>query len=144
MYQGLLLGGEQYMYQHRQGDDNNILWFQRVSRWNTDLLVVLLAFNKSTTSWYWHCSITFVLKPSFSISSYSIHSTQLSDDDPWNDPSLVVMMLLVTASLLSTTAQKTHIVNIVGLPGGQTQSLPTKYAHSFLQWQVINDNRILH
>lgn len=56
---------------------------------------------------------------------------------------IIVMMLLVTASSLSTTAQNTHIVNIVGLPGGQTQSLPTKYVHSFSRWQVIDDDGLI-
>lgn len=56
---------------------------------------------------------------------------------------LLIMIILVTASSLSSTAQKNHIVNIVGLPGGQTQSLPANYVHSFSRWQLVNDDGLI-
>lgn len=50
-----------------------------------------------------------------------------------------LVALIASASALSTTAQN-HIVNIVGLPGGRTQSLPTNYVYSFPRWQLVSDD----
>ena len=52
---------------------------------------------------------------------------------------ILLALFLSSAASLSTTAQN-HIVNIVGLPGGRTQSLPTSYVYSFSRWQVLDDH----
>ena len=56
------------------------------------------------------------------------------------------LSLPTTVESLSNTASTghpSHIVNIVGLPGGQTQSLPTSYAQTFGKWQITEDNELV-
>ena len=53
---------------------------------------------------------------------------------------LRVLLTIVLVAALSSSSS--HIVNIVGLSGGQIQSLPTGYVQSFPRWQVDDDNRL--
>lgn len=50
---------------------------------------------------------------------------------------------LLSLVMLMVTAINPNVVTIVGLPGGQTQSLPTSYVQSFPRWVVTADGELL-
>jgi hypothetical protein len=49
---------------------------------------------------------------------------------------MLCMMLAVALPTAAAMSGNYHVVNIVGLPGGGTQSLPTTYVQTFPRWQV--------
>lgn len=68
-------------------------------------------------------------------------------DAPLSSPSYPNTMnrsfLLSLVTLLMVKAINPHVVTIVGLPDGQTQSLPTSYVQSFPRWVVGVDGELM-